>query len=123
MILLNRTDSDNEKTRRKGAFCGDGVICGGCGGLVEDVAEAAEDSVFDGFGGLHAGLIAELFDVGFFLFAELFGDVDHYVDELVALGTAGSRGESFATESEDLAGLCSGLDFQSGATGDGRNFD
>ena len=56
-------------------------------------------------------------------FVECLRDVDHDVDQFVACCTTLRRWQTFTTESEHLAGLSARCDFQTCATGDGRNFN
>ena len=81
-------------------------------GSVEDVAEFGEDAFFDGVAGLEVGFVAEGLEGGFFAFVEVLGDVDHYVDKLVAGCGFAVSGKAFAAETQYLAGLgaCGNLD-------------
>lgn len=90
-------------------------------GSVEDVAEFGEDAFFDGVAGLEVGLVAEGLEGGFFTFVKVLGNVDHYVDKLVASCGFSVGGESFAAETEYLAGLCACGYLDSYFAGEGGN--
>ena len=89
--------------------------------LFEYVAEFAEYSVLGRFVRRHVRFALERLDGLFLLVGEVFRNVDHDVDKLVACSVAFGRGETLATQTEHLAGLCACGDFQSGASVDGRN--
>ena len=85
--------------------------------LVEDVAELAEDAVLRFFGGLHIGSVGKSLNLGAFSSSVRFSrNVNHYVDEFVASVVALIFGETFAAQTEDLAGLSASGDFESCAS-------
>lgn len=90
---------------------------------VEDVFEAREDALAVGVGGLDVGRVFHSLECAFLVGSELLGDVDHDVDELVALAAVLLVGQSLSAEAQHLAGLCSGGDVDAGASADGGYLD
>lgn len=76
-----------------------------------NVAKAAEDTFLDGFGGLHGGFVAKLFDELLVGIGQILGNVDHDVDQLVAGCIAIVGGETLAAQTENLAWLRAGAIF------------
>ena len=86
------------------------------------MAESAEDALFGFVGGSKVGGIFETLNFSFLIGSEVFGNVNHDVDELVANAVAIGRGEAFATKSKHFARLGSGSDFDTSAACDGWHF-
>lgn len=66
--------------------------------FVEDVAKLAEDAAALGFRGLDVRRAAEAFDGCFLGVAQRLRDVDHHVDEQVAIAAAVEARKSLAAQ-------------------------
>lgn len=84
MLIEKEGGGSGCESRHAALMLFDGFMEDRSRGSVEDVAEFGEDAFFDGVAGLEVGLVAEGLEGGFFAFVEVLGNVDHYVDKLVA---------------------------------------
>ena len=89
--------------------------------LIEYVPQLGEYAVLHRLRRLDVRFILKALKCCAFLIGEIFGDVDHHVDKLIAHLMGLRIGQTFATQAQYLAWLCSGGDFQTGASADCRH--